>query len=247
MYSPASTLFAYPLIDSQVTTNTQDVAGVRSRTDNVFGARSRGLFVLRPDLPNLHNIKLDFVDETRSLCASHASVEDSSDNGEDGQLRPVDSAVSTLPSQSQLRRIPKIPQPIDSLSESSSQTPRQYDFPLITREAAELTRYFVDYCACFFDFSDFHRHFAYDVPLRARRNATLANAMLALAARHRSRAQEDDPYVSDRYYHECLQTLIPRLGDPAAIKDDELLAAVIILRLLEEMDGWSPRSCAADD
>ncbi|KAK5265303.1 hypothetical protein LTR96_009205 [Exophiala xenobiotica] len=183
----------------------------------------------------------------RSLRASHASVEDSSDNGEDGQLRPVDSAVSTLPSQSQLRRIPKIPQPVDSLSESSGQTPRYYDLPLITREAAELTRYFVDYCACFFDFSDFHCHFAYDVPLRARRNATLANAMLALAARHRSRTQEYDPYVSDRYYHECLQTLIPRLGDPAAIKDDELLAAVIILRLLEEMDGWSSRSCAADD
>ncbi|KAK5467072.1 hypothetical protein LTS15_000042 [Exophiala xenobiotica] len=236
MYSPASTLFAYPLIDSQVTTNTPGVAGVRNRTDNVFGARSRGLFVPRPDLPNLHTIKLDFVDETRSLRASHASVEDSSDDGEHGQLRPVDSAISTLPSQSQLRWIPKIPQPVDSLSESSSQTPRQYDFPLITREAAELTRYFVDYCACFFDFSDFHRHFAYDVPLRARRNATLANAMLALAARHRSRTQEYDPYVSDRYYHECLQTLIPRLGDPAAIKDDELLAAVIILRLLEEMD-----------
>ena len=69
--------------------------------------------------------------------------------------------------------------------------------------------------------------------------------MLALAARHRSRTQQYDPYVSDRYYHECLQTLIPRLDDPAAIKDDELLAAVIVLRLLEEMDGRSFRSCLA--
>ena len=191
------------------------------------------------------------MDETRALHASHASVEDSSDNGEAGRSRPANSAVPTPPTQFQPGWIQKIPQPINTLSvdppESTGQASRQYDAPLATREAAELTRYFVDCCACFFDFSDFHRHFAYDVPLRARRNATLANAMLALAARHRSRTQQYDPYVSDRYYHECLQTLIPRLDDPAAIKDDELLAAVIILRLLEEMDGGSFSSCSADD
>ncbi len=100
-------------------------------------------------------------------------------------------------------------------------------------------RYFIDKCACFFDFGDADRHFAYHIPLRARRNETLANAMLALAARHRSRTPDVDLYVADRYYHTCLQSLIPRLGDPTATKVDELLAAIVILRLLEEMDGPS--------
>lgn len=111
--------------------------------------------------------------------------------------------------------------------------------PFAAREGADLMRYFVDHCACFFDFSDFCRHFAYDVPQRARRNGMLANAMLALAARHRSRTHQYDSYISDRYYHKCLQALIPKLGESGAIKDDELLASVVILRLLEEMDGQS--------
>ncbi|OAP56558.1 hypothetical protein AYL99_09737 [Fonsecaea erecta] len=105
-----------------------------------------------------------------------------------------------------------------------------------TRESAELMRYFIDNCACFFDFSDAKRHFAYEVPLRARQNATLANAMLALAARHRSRADASETFAADQYYNACLQTMIPRLGDKSAIEDDELLAAIVILRLLEEMD-----------
>ncbi|OAL26834.1 hypothetical protein AYO22_04001 [Fonsecaea multimorphosa] len=110
------------------------------------------------------------------------------------------------------------------------------DLPFSSIESAELMRYFIDNCACFFDFSDADRHFAYAVPLRARQNPTLANAMLALAARHRSRTREYEPFAADRYYNACLQTMIPRLGDKSAIQDDELLAAIVILRLLEEMD-----------
>ncbi|KAH0839277.1 hypothetical protein FOPE_05274 [Fonsecaea pedrosoi] len=113
---------------------------------------------------------------------------------------------------------------------------REDDTPFSTKESAELMRYFIDNCACFFDFSDADRHFADEVPLRARQNATLANAMLALAARHRSRTGEFEHFAADRYYNACLQTMIPKLGDKSAIQDDELLAAIVILRLLEEMD-----------
>ena len=75
------------------------------------------------------------------------------------------------------------------------------------------------------------------MPCRARWNDTLANAVLALAARHFSRTSTLDPLVSHQYYQACLQTLIPALGDANAVQNDELFAAVVILRLLEEMDG----------
>jgi hypothetical protein len=61
--------------------------------------------------------------------------------------------------------------------------------------------------------------------------------MLALAARQQSRTAGTDSILADQYYQHCLQTLIPRLGESSAVQDDELLAAIVILRLLEEMDG----------
>lgn len=136
---------------------------------------------------------------------------------------------------------------IDSVDQHAVQLDddqHQETSPLATKEGAELMRYFVERCACFFDFSDINRHFAHEVPQRARRNGMLANAMLALAARHRSRVQDYDAYISDHYYQKCLQALIPRLSSPSATQNDELLAAVVILRLLEEMDGRSSSNSA---
>ncbi|KAJ5787903.1 hypothetical protein N7457_002893 [Penicillium paradoxum] len=45
-----------------------------------------------------------------------------------------------------------------------------------------------------------------------------------------------DPFVSDRYYQACLAKLIPALNDHGVTTDDDLLAATVILRLLEEFD-----------
>lgn len=58
-----------------------------------------------------------------------------------------------------------------------------------------------------------------------------------MSARHLSRTTSFDPFVSDHYYHECLETLIPALDDQKVATDDDLLAATVILRLLEEFDG----------
>jgi hypothetical protein len=65
----------------------------------------------------------------------------------------------------------------------------------------------------------------------------LRNAIFALFARHLSRVGSYDPYASERYHQECLQSLIPMLNDTATIMDEDLFAATIILRVLEEMDG----------
>lgn len=96
-----------------------------------------------------------------------------------------------------------------------------------------------------FDFFDPVRHFAFDVPIRARNNAMLANALLALSARHIYRTRPDartDEFEADRYIDACLRTLKPTLANDAAVKNDDLLATLCILRFLEEIDG-KVRNC----
>ena len=65
------------------------------------------------------------------------------------------------------------------------------------------------------------------------------NAILALSARQLSRTTDFDPYVADAYYQKCFDTLITALNDDLAARDDDLLAATIILRLMEEMNSKS--------
>jgi hypothetical protein len=79
-------------------------------------------------------------------------------------------------------------------------------------------------------------HFGVHVVQRAKKNSTLMNAILALSARQLSRTSNFDPYIADAYYQRCFDTLIPALNDHVAIKEESLLAATIILRLLEEMN-----------
>ncbi|KAL1984894.1 hypothetical protein VTN96DRAFT_8553 [Rasamsonia emersonii] len=109
-------------------------------------------------------------------------------------------------------------------------------WPLRDPQEARLLQHFVDKVSPFFDCSDRERHFAIHVPHRARYCETLFNAILAMSARHLSRTTSFDPFVSDHYYHECLETLIPALDDQEVATDDDLLAATVILRLLEEFD-----------
>jgi hypothetical protein len=67
-----------------------------------------------------------------------------------------------------------------------------------------------------------------------------------MSARHLNRTTSFDPFASDHYYQACLEKLIPALDDHGVTMDDDLLAATVILRLLEEFDGeqWmSPPLC----
>ena len=107
-------------------------------------------------------------------------------------------------------------------------------WPVETEQEALLIRHFSDTVSHFFDFCDPERHFGRIVPQRARSNSTLSSAVLALSARHLSRTSTFDALVADVHYHRCLRQLIPQLAEGA--KDDCLLAATVILRLMEEFD-----------
>ena len=108
-------------------------------------------------------------------------------------------------------------------------------WPLQRREEAVLMRHFVENLSICMDICDPDRHFALVVPHRATTCPTLLNAIFACSARHLSRTNEFDPYVSEKYHQECLKHLIPMLNDDAAVMDENLLAATIILRFFEEV------------
>jgi hypothetical protein len=67
--------------------------------------------------------------------------------------------------------------------------------------------------------------------------STLLNAIFAVSSRHLSTIGEFDQYASDRYHQECLKQLSTIAGDDVAIMNDDFLAATILLRTLEELDG----------
>ncbi|KAI1306156.1 hypothetical protein F5Y03DRAFT_142852 [Xylaria venustula] len=120
------------------------------------------------------------------------------------------------------------------------QTSHFYDeaaLPLADRTDAILFRHYIQKIAISLDCCDPLKHFELIVPERASTCHTLLNAILAIAARHLSHTTDFDPLASNRYHDECLKHLIPMMNHSSAVADENLFAATIILRMLEEMDG----------
>jgi hypothetical protein len=109
-------------------------------------------------------------------------------------------------------------------------------WPLEHEQEAMLLQHYIEDVALFFDMIDPRDHFGVHIVQMAKQNSTLMNAILALSARQLSRTTDFDPYIADAYYQRCFDTLIPALNDGVAIKEEPLLAATVILRLLEEMN-----------
>ncbi|OAP55899.1 hypothetical protein AYL99_10051 [Fonsecaea erecta] len=118
-----------------------------------------------------------------------------------------------------------------------------------------LLRYFVDHLARWFDLCDPEKHFEFIVPQRARWCPPLRNAMLAASARHLTRVRHsklgpENVYYLDgqpvpdlteesalHYHSECIKDLLKRSLDAEQTRDENLLAAAIILRFYEEIDS----------
>lgn len=81
------------------------------------------------------------------------------------------------------------------------------------------------------------RHFELVVPERAGVCNTLLNAVLGISARHLSHTTDFDPLAANHYHDECLKYLNPMLNHASTLSDENLFAATIILRMLEEMEG----------
>ncbi|KAK6837143.1 hypothetical protein RU639_001045 [Aspergillus parasiticus] len=103
------------------------------------------------------------------------------------------------------------------------------------REAA-LIRNYADNMALWADITDSQRHFEIEVPLRALEEPVLRYAIFAFSSRHIDRQRQKDISEALQYHNQCLQLLIPVLSGPRDRITDTVLAAVAILRQLEEMD-----------
>ncbi|PVH84910.1 hypothetical protein DL98DRAFT_452276 [Cadophora sp. DSE1049] len=110
-------------------------------------------------------------------------------------------------------------------------------WPLKNTTEILLLEHFTHNLSKFFDFCDQTRHFEIDVPRRARSCQSLLDAIFAVSSRHLCMIKKDfDPYVADFFYQRCLQNLIPDLDKEGSNCNDNLLAATVILRLLEELN-----------
>ncbi|KAK2042475.1 hypothetical protein LZ31DRAFT_596398 [Colletotrichum somersetense] len=109
-------------------------------------------------------------------------------------------------------------------------------WPLIGRQEATLFRHYVEKLGFWLDLCDPIRHFETEVPQRSGTCPILLNAIFALAARHLSLTSAYDSLASNRYHEQCLNYLIPLLDHAGTVSDENLFAATIILRVLEEID-----------
>lgn len=123
-----------------------------------------------------------------------------------------------------------------------------------SRLQAILLRYYTEEIAHRFDLCDPEHHFTHVVPQRARSSPPLLNAILTTSARHLCRLRRYRnpsgivqwqghllPGLSQEsavhYHNKCIRDLLALSMDPEQIHNENLLAAAVILRTDEEMDG----------
>ncbi|RDW62566.1 hypothetical protein BP5796_10868 [Coleophoma crateriformis] len=108
--------------------------------------------------------------------------------------------------------------------------------PLTPREAL-LMRNFIENMALWADVTDPERHFEVVVPRRAIDQPVLRYAIFAFSSRHVSRRSNYEETEAVEYHNKCLEHLIPILSNPKDSMNEDILAAVAILRQYEELDG----------
>ncbi|KAL2817597.1 hypothetical protein BJX63DRAFT_419546 [Aspergillus granulosus] len=110
--------------------------------------------------------------------------------------------------------------------------------PLNNIEESCLLRYFIEELLPWFDHCDDRSHFGLVVPLRAQSCLTVRNAIFAVSSRHLSCKLLSDLTASSavEYMIKCIPGLLTfhDIQDPE--KQDNLMAAAIILRQYEEME-----------
>ncbi|KAI1389308.1 uncharacterized protein F4822DRAFT_427660 [Hypoxylon trugodes] len=192
------------------------IAGLRERNP---GNESVGITQPR-NQPKVHGL-FPSNGVSTSLLNSHRAFP---------EAKPTESYdVSSLPTGNNIRMSAPRNAPLSSFHAVSS-------LPLKNRTEALLFRHYIQKLAICLDLCDPSRHFELVVPERAAVSHTLLNAIFAIAARHLSHTTNFDPLASNRYHDECLKHLIPMLDHASTVSDENLFAATIILRMLEEMD-----------
>ena len=115
-------------------------------------------------------------------------------------------------------------------------------WPFRSSREADLCHHYIKNISPWIDVLDPQRHFGRDIPRRAAQHPVISYGIFAMASRHLSiLSGEEKDNESPRYLHECLNMVINILEDPLGHSDENLLAAVILLRSHEEMSDIDER------
>ncbi|KIV82255.1 hypothetical protein PV11_04378 [Exophiala sideris] len=114
-------------------------------------------------------------------------------------------------------------------------------WPIQNLNEARLYHHYIVNLSLQFDSCDKFHHFGKEIPKRAAYYPVLKYAIFAVSSRHLCllRGKKDDE--SHEYVSKCLRILIAALEDPLGHLDENLLAAVILLRTHEEMSDNDER------
>ncbi|EAA64490.1 hypothetical protein AN2379.2 [Aspergillus nidulans FGSC A4] len=208
-------------------------------------------------------VKLIYVDETAELTAMYRQDDEAIQPVSAGlgsqtppRLRNADrgstvDGVMPSPSAAAINngRTPSAKPVLHGLVKPLSTMPRS---PSGTLEFG-LLGYFIDHLSMWLDLCDPERHFQLLVPHRARNCPPLMNAILAASARHLTRVPKYRAPAGAiqykgrilhnltegtalQYHNQCIHGLLELSGTTEQTRNEDLLAAAIILRFYEEVD-----------
>jgi hypothetical protein len=106
-----------------------------------------------------------------------------------------------------------------------------------TKEEAMFFTYYIRNLSAWVDICDKRRHFATEVPRRALGVPLLAYSIIAVASRQLSLVSSIGNTDPAAYYSQALNLLISRLNSPVGDSDENILAALVLLRTYEEITG----------
>ncbi|CAG8924652.1 unnamed protein product [Penicillium salamii] len=132
---------------------------------------------------------------------------------------------------------PRVFEQRSQVTTSSPFSPFSEDDAILSLREASLMRYFIQRLAPWADICDIHSNFSTEVPRRALENPMVLKAVLALSARHDAILANDSDLEASTYHGECLEMLIAALNEAETNCDENMLIAVVILRIYEELEN----------
>lgn len=111
--------------------------------------------------------------------------------------------------------------------------------PSLSAHEARLMQHFIEHLAPSIDVVCSSQIFGRLVPRMAFLSPILLTSIFAVASKHISKTIGTTDPTPETYFQETLDHLIPILNEPGALVEDYILAAVVILRVMEEMDSKS--------
>ncbi|KAL2436836.1 hypothetical protein ABEF95_014779 [Exophiala dermatitidis] len=114
-------------------------------------------------------------------------------------------------------------------------------WPFKSLHEARLLHHYIVHLSPQFDSCDKQSHFGNEIPRRAAHYPVIRSAIFAVSSRHMSLIAGAEDDESPHYVSECLRILITALEDPMGHFDENLLAAIILLRTHEELSDNDER------